>query len=249
MKRSLAVGALGALLLLVGASASAQEEPPWTLKFTHGDLDTYSLTYKDGSAKTFYYFTFTLANRSTVDAPVHVVIKAVVGSDPRKQKVMIALPAPDAEEALRRLSRTPDLKNVQEINALGTLKPGQSVKGIAVFGTFHREWDIAEVAVAGLEPYSRECRVRKYGDAGFTVFHRAYYHHNRRVLAKAGADASFEDVHAIIRHNVVWKMKFHRKGDEFAPQVDRIFLDEEGWAVADPGPEVVFEPQPPFRGD
>jgi len=250
MKRSLAVGALGVFLLLLGGNVSAQEEPdpPWALSFTHGDLDTYSLTYKDGSAKTFYYLTFTLANHTKVDAPTHVVIKALVGSDPRKQKLMIALPAPDAEEALRRLSRTPDLKNVQEINALGTLKAGQTVKGIAVFGTFHREWDIADVTVAGLEPYARECRVRKYGDVGFTVFHRAYYDHNRRVLAKAGADAAFEDVHAIVRHNVVWKMKFHRKGDEFAPQVDRIFLDEEGWEVADPGPEIVFEPKPPFRG-
>jgi hypothetical protein len=121
------------------------------------------------------------------------------------------------------------------------------VRGIAVFGTFHREWDISTVTVAGLEPYARHCRVRKYGEGGFTVFHRAYDAHNKAVLAKAGPEATFEDTYAILRHNVVWSMKFHREGDEFAPQVDRIILDTEGWALAEPAPEIVAEPKPPFR--
>jgi hypothetical protein len=246
MNRNLLVGALGALLLLLAPARGEDPAPPWAIDFTHGPLETYSQTYKDGSAKTFYYMTFSIKNGSQTAAPLHLVIKATVGSDAKKRKVLPALPAPDAEESIRRLSRAPDLKSVQEINKEGELKPGDSLRGIAVFGTFHREWDVATITVAGLEPYARECRARKYGDAGFTLFHRAYVAHNQAVVAKAGADATFQDVYAIVRHNVVWKMQFHREGDEFAPQVDRIYLDSEGWAVSDPAPEIVTERKPPF---
>ncbi|HEX5138024.1 MAG TPA: hypothetical protein VFY93_13695 [Planctomycetota bacterium] len=240
-------GALGALLLLLLPAGADDPKAPWVIDFTHGPLETYSVTYKDGSAKTFYYFTFALKNKSDVAAPLHVAIKATVGSDPKKRKVMPALPAPDAEESIRRLSRAADLKNVQEINKLGVLQPGETARGIAVFGTFNREWDTAIVTVAGLEPYARQCRVRKYGDSGFTVFHRAYAEHNKEILAKAGAGAAFTDSYAILGHNVVWSMKFHREGDEFAPQVDRIYLDGEGWSLGDPAPQIVAEPKPPFR--
>lgn len=245
MMRKLLAGGVGALLVLL-APAAGQEQAPWALDFTHGPLETYSVTYKDGTAKTFYYMTFDVKNGSQAAAPLHLVIKATVGSDLKKRKVLPALPAPDAEESIRRLSRAPDLRNVQEINKTGELKAGESLRGIAVFGTFHREWDVATITVAGLEPYARECRVRKYGDAGFTAFHRAYAAHNQAVLAKAGAGATFQDVHAIVRHNVVWKMQFHREGDEFAPQIDRIYLDAEGWSVSEPGPEIAAEPKPPF---
>jgi len=247
MGRLSLVGALGALLLLLLPAGAEDTKAPWAIEFTHGPLETYSVTYKDGSAKTFYYFTYKLKNGSDVEAPLHLAIKANVGSDPKKRKVMPALPSPDAEEAIRRLSRAADLKNVQEINKLGALQPGDSVRGIAVFGTFNREWDTATVTVAGLEPYARQCRVRKYGDAGFTVFHRAYVEHNNAVLEKAGSDATFTDSYAILSHNVVWKMQFHREGDEFAPQVDRIYLDSEGWSLGDPAPQIVAEPKPPFR--
>jgi hypothetical protein len=248
MNRHFARVALGAALLLLGLPATGQDASaaPWLLDFTHGPLDTYSVTYRDGSAKTFYYMTFTLKNGSDAVAPLHVVVKATVGSDAKKRQVLPALPAPEAEEAIRRLSRAPDLQNVQQINKQGTLEPGQSVRGIAVFGTFHREWDAATITVGGLEAYARHCRVRKYGDAGFTMFHRAYARHNEAVLAKAGADATFQEANAIVRHNVVWKMQLHREGDEFAPQVDRIYLDAEGWDVIEPGPEIVSEAKPPF---
>lgn len=247
MDRKALLGALSALLLVLAPARAEDPKPPWTIDFTHGPLETYSVTYKDGSAKTFYYMTFTLKNGSQEAAPLHLSIKATVGSDAKKRKVMPALPAADAEESIRRLSRAADLKNVQEINKLGALQPGDSVRGIAVFGTFHREWDAATVSVSGLEPYARHCRVRKYGEHGFTVFHRAYDARNKAVLEKAGSEATFEDTYAILRHNVVWNMKFHREGDEFAPQVDKIILDAEGWALADPAPEIVAEPKPPFR--
>lgn len=248
-RRFLAGGAVVAFLLLI-APAPGQEEPaaPWQLDFTHGALETYSLTYKDGSARTFYYMPFTIKNGSTTAAPLHLVIKASVNAGLKKREVLPALPEPDAEEALRRISRAPDMKNVQEINKVGELKPGESLRGIAVFGTFNREWDSATITVAGLEPYARECRVRKYGEAGFTVPHRAYYEHNQAVHKKAGADATFQDAHAIVRHNVVWKMDLHREGDEFAPQIDRIYLDKEGWSLLPPGPEIAAEPKLPFGG-
>jgi hypothetical protein len=248
MNRNLLGGALGSLLLLLAPAAGEDPAPPWALDLSHGPLETYSVTYKDGSAKTFYYMTLELKNGSPTDAPLHLVVKATVGADVKKRRVLPALPAAEAEESIRRLSRAADLKNIQEINKMGVLKAGESVRGIAVFGTFHREWDVATITVAGLEPYSRECRARKYGDAGFTLFHRAYVAHNQGVRAKAGADATFQDVHAIVRHNVVWKMQFHREGDEFAPQVDRIYLDAEGWAVSDPAPQIVSERKPPFGG-
>lgn len=246
MGRNVFAGALGALLLLL-APALGAPNAPWAIDFTHGPLETYSVTYKDGSAKTYYYMTFAVKNGSQAVAPLHLVIKATVGSDAKKRKVMPALPAPDAEESIRRLSRAADLKNVQEINKVGTLQPGDSLRGIAVFGTFHREWDVATVTVSGLEPYARECRVRKYGESGFTLFHRAYHAQNKAVLAKVPADAAFNDVYAIVRHNVIWKMQFHREGDEFAPHVDKIYLDGEGWSLGDPAPTIVAEPKPPFR--
>jgi hypothetical protein len=246
--RPLAGGAALALLLLLAPASGQEPQPPWAIDFAHGPLETHSLTFKDGSAKTFYYMTFTLKNGSPTKAPLHLSIKANVGADVKKRQLLPALPAADAEEAIRRISRAADLKNVQEINQMKELQPGESVRDIAVFGTFHREWDKATVTVSGLEPYGRACRVRKYGEAGFTLPHRAYSAHNQAVLAKAGADATFQEVHAIVRHNVVWKMDFHREGDEFAPQVDRIFLDMEGWSLAAPAPEIVSEPKPPIGG-
>jgi len=247
MNGSAIAAGFGALLLLLGPAVGDEPSAPWALAFTHGPLETYSVTYKDGSAKTYYYMTFGIKNTSQVAAPLHLVIKATVGSDAKKRKVMAALPAPDAEESIRRLSRAADLKNVQEINKIGTLQPGESLRGIAVFGTFHREWDVATITVSGLEPYARECRVRKYGENGFTLFHRAYVEHNKAVLAKVPADATFQDVYAIVHHNVVWKMQVHREGDEFAPQVDRIYMDAEGWSLGEPDPAIVAEPKRPFR--
>jgi hypothetical protein len=142
------------------------------------------------------------------------------------------------------MGRAPELKNVQEINAMKTLGPGESQAGVAVLGTFNREWDVATILVSGLEPFTRSCRVRKYGDAGFTIPHRAYYRHNNEVLKKAGTEPTFTETHAIVQHNVVWKMQFHRKGDEFAPQLDPIVLDTEGWDVL--GAKIIYEKAPPF---
>lgn len=247
-RRLLAGGSALALLLLLAPAKGQEPAPPWAIDFTHGPLETYSLTYRDGSAKTFYYMPFTIKNGSATDAPLHLVIKANVSGGLKRRDILPALPAPDAEESIRRISRRADLKNVQEINKIGTLKAGESLSGIAVFGTFNREWDSATITVSGLEAYARECRVRKYGEAGFTMPHRAYTEHNKAVLKKAGADATFQDANAIVRHNVVWKMDFHREGDEFAPQVDRIHLDAEGWSLLPPGPEIVAETQLPFRG-
>ena len=235
-------------LLVAGGSAAAQDATaPWSLSFEHGPLEVYTVTYKDGSSTAFYYFTFTLQNKSSVDAPLTGLhVKAVVGTDPKKQKTHIAVPAPDAEEAVRRLGRADDLKNIQQLNASEPLKPGETVRGIAVLGTFHREWDEAIVHVYGLEPSARQVRVRKYGD-GFTLAHRAYHRHNRQVIDAAGQGASYVEVHAIIHHNVVWKMKFHREGDEFSPHVDPIYLDSEGWdVVSDPAPKIVKERPAPF---
>jgi hypothetical protein len=246
-RRFLAGGALAALLLLMAPARAEDPAPPWNIDFTHGPLETYSLTYRDGSAKTFYWMTFTIKNGSTTVAPLRLSIKASVSAGLKKREMLPALPAEDAEESIRRISRAADLKNVQDINKLKVLQPGESLRGIAVFGTFNREWDTATITVSGLEAHARECRVRKYGEAGFTMPHRAYYAHNQAVLKKAGLDATFQDVQAIVRHNIVWKMDFHREGDEFAPQVDRIFLDAEGWNLSAP-PEIVEELKFPFRG-
>jgi hypothetical protein len=235
-------------LLVAGASASAQDaSAPWVLHFAHGPLECYTLSYRDGSARAFYYFTFTLTNKGTVDASLAAFhVKAHVGTSPKKRKVHVAVPEADAEEAVRRLGRADDLKNVQQINRMETLKVGESVRGIAVLGTFHREWDEATVLVYGLEPASRQIRARKY-EGGFTLPHRAYARHNNEVLERAGAGAAFTEVHAIVHHNVVWKMVFHREGDEFAPHVDPIHMDSEGWdVVADPAPRIVQERPAPF---
>jgi hypothetical protein len=235
-------------LLVAGGSAVAQEAAaPWNLTFTHGPLEVYTVTYKDGTSKAFYYFTFTLANKSSVAAPLTGIhVKAIVGTNPKKRKTHIAVPEPDAEEAVRRLGRADDLKNVQQLNRSAPLNPGESVRGIAVLGTFHREWDEATVLVYGLEPVARQVRVRKYA-TGFTLPHRAYLRHNAQVLEAAGDGASYTEVHGIVHHNVVWQMSFHREGDEFAPHVDPIYMDSEGWEVIeDPAPKIVKERPAPF---
>jgi hypothetical protein len=155
----------------------------------------------------------------------------------------VAVPEPDAEEFVRRLSRTPDLKNVQDINRMGKLEPGAKARGIAVFGTFDREWDVATVTVAGLEPQALHCRARTYGDKGFTLAHRAYYAHNQAVRKAAGETAG-ADVYAVVSHKVIWKMQFHREGDEFAPQLDPIVMDSEGWDVTNA--KIVHVKEAPF---
>jgi hypothetical protein len=250
MKWSKTVLALPALLLL-GAGVAGQEEaarpPAWILAFTHGPLEVHSVTYKDGSARSYNYLTFKLENRGKTEASLALHFKATVGSNPKKRRVLIATPEPDAEESVRRLSRAPDLKNVQQINQMGKLAPGQSVRGIAVFGTFNREWDVAYVTVSGLESAAIHARVRKFGAAGFTMAHRAYHLHNQRVLKKAGKAPEFTEVQAIVQQNVIWKMKFHREGDEYAPHLDPIYLDTEGWdVVEDPPPTIVMEIEDPF---
>ena len=139
MKRSMTVWVLPALLLL-GAGVAGQEEaarpPAWALSFTHGPLEVHSVTYKDGSARSYYYLTFRVENKSETAADLALHFKATVGTHPKKRRVLIATPEPDAEESVRRLARAPDLKNVQQINKMGKLEPGKSVRGIAVFGTF-----------------------------------------------------------------------------------------------------------------
>jgi hypothetical protein len=250
MKRRMTVLVLPALLLL-GAGVAGQDDldrkPAWALTLTHGPLEVHSVTYKDGSARSYYYMTFKLENKSPTEADLALHFRAAVGSHPKKRRVLIATPEPDAEESVRRLARAPDLKNVQQINQMGKLAPGKSVRGIAVFGTFNREWDVAYVTVSGLESTAIHARVRKFGAAGFTVAHRAYHLRNQRVLRKAGKNPEFTEVHAVVKHNVIWKMKFHRKGDEYAPHLDPIVLDTEGWdVVEDPPPTIVMEKKDPF---
>ena len=250
MNKSLAAGTVLVLLAAVGAGVTAQDEEvtaPWHLKFTHGPLDVITVPYADGSARSFNYFTFTLEAAGTEDASLRLHIKADVASGPRKQKVHYAIPYADAEEYVRRMSRAKDLKNLQQINRMGKLKKGEKIKGIAVLGSFSREWDVATVTVSGLEPRAIRCRVRKFGGSGFTLAHRAYTHHNKRVREKAGKEADFSETFAIVRHDVVRRMQYHREGDEFAPQLDPIYLDSEGWEVVDdPGPAIVMELAAPF---
>ena len=113
------------------------------------------------------------------------------------------------------------------------LSSGQSVEGIAVFGVWNREWDVATLQVSGLESGALTTRVKKYGDE-FTVSHRAYYHHNRRVLSKVSDVSDFQEVRAIVKHNVIWAMTYTRKGDEFGAQLDPFILESEGWDVLKP---------------
>jgi len=248
MKKSVGTAAaVLAIFALCGLAMAEDPAPPWSISFSHKPLDVITVPYKDGSATTFYYMLFSLKNNGQTDAKLGVHFSALVGSHPKKQKTHLALPNAAAEEFVRRLSRASGLKSVQQINAMGTLKKGQTVKGIAVFGTFHREWDVATVTVSGLEPAGLLTRVRKYEGAGFTLSHRAYRRHNAAVKAKAGKDATFTEKNAVVRHQVIWVMKYHREGDEYSPQMDPILLDGEGWDVAaKPGPAIVMELEAPF---
>ena len=253
MNIRLAAGVIAVLMTLLGSGATAQDsKKTWELEFQRlGPMKVITVPYKDGKARSVNYFTFTIKNTSDVEASLALHIKARVGKNPRKAKTLIALPDADAEEFVRRMSRNDKLINVQQINrhnasgGPGKLAPGETLHGIAVFGEFDREWDEAVVTVAGLEPRALKTRVRKYGDAGFTLAHRAYLAHNQAVLEKAGADADWKDVHCVVQHQVVWKMRFHREGDEFSAQLDPIYLDSEGWSVlADPAPKIVTEFKP-----
>jgi hypothetical protein len=100
MKRSMTVLVLPALLLL-GAGVAGQDEaarePAWTLAFTHGPLEVHSVTYKDGSARSFYYLTFKVENKSKTPADLALHLKATVGTHPKKRRVLTATPEPDAE--------------------------------------------------------------------------------------------------------------------------------------------------------
>jgi hypothetical protein len=230
--------------------ADAQDaKPPWAIKFTHKSLDVITVPYKNGDAVTHYYMLFKLENKGATDAPLGIHFKALVGSNPRTQETFYATPHATAEEFVRRLSRSSKLKSVQQINKMKTLKKGQSVEGIAVFGTFSREWDISTVMVSGLEPHGLICRVRKYEGAGFTVAHGAYGRHNAAVLKAAGENPEFTEANAIVRHEIVWRMRFHREGDEYSPHLDPIYLDKEEWdVVSKPAPKIEMELEAPFKG-
>jgi len=231
-----------------GGGAEAQDaKAPWQLTFRHGPLDVITVHYKNGDAKSFMYIRFTLENKSSSTALLSGLhFKAVVGTDKRKRKTHIAVPEAAAEETVRRLSRVSDLKNVQQIHKHngGKLEPGQTIRGIAVLGVWSREWDVATISVSGLESGSMHCRVRKFGDSGYTVSHRAYYHWNRRVLEKVTDVTDFTEARAIVKHDVVWNMVYTRSGDEFAPQMDELVLETEGWDVA--SSSVAMEKKPRF---
>ncbi len=228
MTRLLAACALAAAL---SGGTPAQAAPPWNLQLKHSNLESYTLSYKDGSATTVYYMTFELKNASQQAARLALYLRAdvQVGRSKIKRHTHHALPQKDAEEAIRRVGRAPGLKNVQAINAMKMLAPGASVRGIAVFGTFHREWDTATIYVSGLESAALHCRVRKYAGAGHTIFHRAYKLHNDRVKTKVGDITTYTEVNAIVKHDVVRVMRFKRKGDEFAANLDPIWSDGEWW--------------------
>lgn len=254
MRSKLTAVAVGLLLLPLAGAGAAEGDvaAPWFLKFSHGPLDVITIPYRDGSSQTFYYMTFEVENGSTVDAVLGLHIRAVVTTDGgKKSRTHFASPSPDAEEAIRRITRAADLKNVQEINkhASGVLKPGEKLRGVAVFGIFDREWDRAVITVSGLEPRGIHCRVRKFGD-GFTMFHRAYRAHNAAVMQAASQEDKGTDAYAIVQHDVLWRMTYLREGDEFEPHLDfagRVHLDSEEWIVSeDPAPRIALEKQPPF---
>ncbi len=245
------------LLLAAGVLGPARAEDGaanWHLDFSHDPLNVVTVHYKDGSARSFYYMTFKVKNSGGTDAPLALQFKATVGSHPLKRKVHYALPHPDAEETVRRIGRASQLKNVQQINrngakekeSRGALGAGQSLQGIAVFGTFDREWDVATITVSGLEPRVINTRVVKYG-ADFTVPHRGYSKWNAAVLKKAG-DAEGKAQQVSLFHDVVWSMAYRRKGDEFAPHQDPILLESENWEVQkDPAPKILVSKGPLFR--
>lgn len=250
MKSTLAVPAAALAALLLGSAAAQEEAPPapWSLQFSHGPLQLITVHYRDGSYASAYYMVFTVRNPGPTDAPLSLQFKAIVGSNPRKQQTLLALPHPEAEEQVRRIARADDLKNVQDLNAggKGVLRAGESARGIAVFGAFNREWDVAVVRVSGLEPRAVQARVRGYGDA-FTMVHRAWGERNHRVREKAGAGAQWREFPAIVFHDVQWEMRFAREGDEYGPARDPIHLEREGWIVAeDPAPRIEREITVPF---
>jgi len=237
-----------ALPTIAQDGAQDDADQPWALDFKPGKLDVLVVSYKDGSARTFYLMPFTVSNRGKVKAELGLHIVAnVKGGARQNNKAHIALPFPDAEEFYKRMARSSDIKNVQTINGMKELAPGQSVKGIAVFGAFNREWRSAEVVVTGLEPRAIDARVRKFGANGFTFPHRAYHHHNKRVLKKAGKDADYTEPFVILQHSVARKLRFRREGDEFAPQQDPIIAEDAEWDVLQkPAPKIVLEKKAPF---
>ncbi|MGQ0612498.1 MAG: hypothetical protein ACT4PV_01940 [Planctomycetaceae bacterium] len=251
MRRMQAAAAFLLFLLPCAAQvATAQDAPeePWAIKFSHRPLELITVHYKDGSSAAAHYMIFTLENAGKVDAPLALHIKAVVGTHPLKRKVHLSLPHADAEEWVRRIARADTLKNIQELNdgGKGVLKAGETARGIAVFGAFDQEWDVATLLVSGLESRALRCRVRQYGD-GFTLAHHAYLARNLTVTEKAGKDATWREFNALVSHDVLWSMTYRREGDEFAPQMDPITLATEEWVVSeDPAPQIVMEIKPPF---
>lgn len=232
MKMKLAVCA--GLLAFAFATPSEAEFKAWKLSFEHQPLETLVVSYQDGSARTFYVLPFTVTNKGENDAPLGLHMVSQVGSSPRKRKAHIAMPSRDAEVFYRRMARNSDIKNVQELNAMKTLGAGKSAKGLAVFGTFSREWDVARVVVTGLEPRAISTRVRVFGSHGFTLPHRAYHAHNKAVREKAGKDADSTDKFVVLKHNIAFEMTFERQGDEFAPQLDPIIARGTDWTVQNP---------------
>jgi len=227
------------LALLIAAPAAAQSDgdsgwKPWKLDIKTMPLDVRVVNYRDGSARTFYAMPFTITNNGDTEAPLGIHMVAHVGTNPKKRKTHIALPHRDAEELYRRLSNNTEIKNVQEINAMTTLAPGKSVLGVAVFGTFDREWDKTTIVVTGLEPRAIPTRIRDYGNNGFTLPHRAYHAHNEKVTKSAGKDAEYTDRNVVLQHNVALELTFGRKGDEFAPQLDPIIPLGTNWTVLEP---------------
>jgi len=222
------------LAMAFAMHASAEDTKafePWAIKFENKNLDVLVVSYKDGSAKTSYYLPFTITNTGKAPAKLGLHMVAHVGTNPKKKRSHIALPHPDAELFYKRMARSKDIKNVQEINAMKMLAPGKSVKGIAVFGSFDRQWNDVTIRVTGLEPRAIHTRVKKYGSNGFTLPHRAYNSHNKGVLGKAGKEPDFTEHFAVVSQTIQYETMFTRLGDEFAAQLDPIIALGSDWTV------------------
>ncbi|MBI1852024.1 MAG: hypothetical protein HYR85_16930 [Planctomycetes bacterium] len=132
---------------LAGSTASAQDsdtgKAPWKLDFSSQRFGLMHVTEANGQAPLRWYLLFSVKNSTSEELPFNLAFRL----DTDRKKSFIEGCYPKAEAELERALGKP-LASIAERPK--TIKPGETVEGVAIWGDVDRLSARYEVVVAGL---------------------------------------------------------------------------------------------------
>ncbi len=242
--------ALGSLLLvavfvalaITPAAAEKESRKRWRFEHKAGPLRTV-IVRGSGKATAYHYMTIEVTNKTKFARHWHPLVKAVTDT----KKTYLAGGNSGALSAIRKAEKNSALKAIG--TTAGKLKPGQTIKTVAIFGVLDPLYDRINVQIFGLVDPIATYKIEQYGDksgdgnvvlgANSVVVDSAYWDHNQAILKrlkKAAKDAGGDLPRPAVEYQEVrearyWSMDFERLGDEIRSEDDIIRAKGSGWLV------------------